>query len=238
LNKVGLAQELVDRGTEITRVEGLVSTEASTRATNDTALGGRVDKEITDRGAAVAAEAQARIDGDAAEAAARAAAISNEVVNRNNAIAVETGNRQQAITAEQTARATAISKLGFMTVAEAEGVFYPGAFPFSFGMGNQSQAGYGLSLPFKYTLLKVAINGVSTDVNPEITLKISHYPNDGSAPIDFASSVLVGKSDILSFNAPVPQAGELVVEVVSVENMTDEDAKFRMSFVFTSDEAL
>ena len=31
LNKVGLAQEIVDRASEITRVEGLLTTEASIR---------------------------------------------------------------------------------------------------------------------------------------------------------------------------------------------------------------
>ena len=125
-----------------------------------------------------------------------------------------------------------------MTVAEAEGVFYPGAFPFSFGMGNQSEAGYGLFMPFQYTLLKVGVVGVSTDLNPEITLKLTHYPIDGSPPLDIVSSVVVGKSTILSLGSSLPQAGNLVAEVVSVANMTDEDAKFRMTFVFTSDEAL
>jgi len=109
-NKVGLAQELVDRGTEITRVEGLVTSEAEARASADTTLGGRLDQEIIDRGLAVSAEATARVAGDANEASLRATAINNEVVNRNNAIAVETGNRQTAITAEQTARTEAVDK--------------------------------------------------------------------------------------------------------------------------------
>jgi len=168
----------------------------------------------------------------------RAAAIQTEVVNRNNAIAVETGNRQAADTAEATARQTAISKVGFMTVAEAEGVFAPGSFPFSFGMGNQSESGYGLFMPFKYTLKKIGVVGVSTDLNPDITLKFTHHPLDGSPPIDIVSSVIVGKGTVLTLGSSVPQAGNLVVEVVSVAGMADVDGKFRMSFVFTSDEAL
>ena len=238
LNKLGLAQELVDRGDEIVRVEGLVSTEASDRTTADNALGARVDKEITDRQAAITTEATARQAGDDNEASLRTTAIQNEVVNRNNAIAVETGNRQTAITTEQNARAADISKVGFMTVAEAEGVFAPGSFPFSFGMGNQSEAGYGLFMPFKYTLKKIGVIGVSTDLNPDITLKLTHYPLDGSPPIDIVSSVLVGKGTVLTLGSSVPQAGNLVVEVVSVAGMAAVDGKFRISFVFTSDEAL
>jgi len=168
----------------------------------------------------------------------RTTAIQNEVVNRNNAIAVETGNRQTAITAEQNARASDISKVGFMTVAEAEGVFAPGSFPFSFGMGNQSEAGYGLFMPFKYTLKKIGVVGISTDLNPEITIRLTHYPLDGTAPFDIVSSVLVGKGTVLTLGSSVPLAGNLVVEVVSVAGMADVDGKFRMSFVFTSDEAL
>jgi len=75
-------------------------------------------------------------------------------------------------------------------------------------------------------------------LNPEITVKLTHYPLDGSPPIAIVSSVLVGKGTVLNIGSSVPQAGNLVVEVVSVAGMADVDGKFRMSFVFVSDEAL
>lgn len=237
-NKVGLAQEITDRGDEITRVDGLVSTEVSDRTTADVALGGRIDQEITNRQTALTTEAQAREAADNAEAEARANAIANEVVNRNNAIAVETGNRQTAITAEATARATAISKVGFMAVGEAEGILTPGSYPFSFGMGQQSDADYGLFIPFNYTLLKVSFLCKSLDSSPKTTIKITHNPFNGSTPTELFSGT-VSKINLQSPNVASPFIpGSLVVEVVSVENMTDDDAKFRLTLVYTSNDGL
>ena len=193
-NKVGLAQELVDRGTEITRVEGLVSTETSDRTTADEALGGRIDQEIT--------------------------------------------NRQTAITEEATARATAISKVGFMVVGEAEGILTPGSYPFSFGMGQQSDADYGLFIPFTYTLMKVGFLCKSLDSSVKTTIKITHNPFDGSTPTELFSGT-VSKINLQSPNVASPSiAGSLAVEVVSVENMTDDNAKFRLSLVYTSNDPL
>ena len=237
LNTTGLAQEIVDRGTEITRMDGLVSTEVSDRTAADTALGGRIDQEISNRQTAITTEAQARVDGDTAEAEARTNAIVNEVVNRNNAIAVETANRQTAITAEATARTTAISKVGFTTVGEAEGILTPGSYPFSFGMGQQSDTDYGLFIPFNYTLLQVSFLCKSLDSAPFVNLKITHYPFDGSTPIELLSD-RVPQRYLTTINTSVSKPGCLVAEVVSVEALTDDNAKFRLMFVYASNDPL
>ena len=60
--------------------------------------------------------------------------------------------RYNAVKAEATARAQDIWKIGFISTAEAEGILEVGTYPFCFGMGNQSDLNYGLSLPFSYTL--------------------------------------------------------------------------------------
>jgi len=93
------------------------------------------------RQTAIDNEATARADGDTAEATARATAIDQEVIDRNAAILVETNNRVAAVDAETTARVSAVGKLGFMAVAEVEGVLTVGSRPFCFGMVNQSEEG-------------------------------------------------------------------------------------------------
>jgi len=69
-----------------------IDTEAATREAEDTALGGRIDKEISDREAAVAAEADAR---DKADKALQAA-IDAEATERKDADAAEAKARTDA----------------------------------------------------------------------------------------------------------------------------------------------
>ena len=130
LNRVGLVSEISTRISEINKVIGSISSEASSRSSADSSLGGRTDGEIVNRGLAISGEGASRVAGDAAEATARTAAIAIEATARtaaiaaeaslrlagdvaeagarNAAIAVETVNRQAAITAETTARQLAI----------------------------------------------------------------------------------------------------------------------------------
>jgi hypothetical protein len=239
INKDGLATELVDRQSEISRVESLVSSEASTRLANDNILDSKIDQEIADRQSAVSAEATARQLAVQAEASARQADIALEVVNRNNAIAVETTARQSAVTAEQTARQTAIEKVGFINTCEAEGILSVNSYPFSFGMGNQSEPEYGMPVPFSYTLRGVGYSCVSSDASPSISVKISHYAfGSGVETVLYPSLTLSGKHFQTKLTKPSGSAGNLVVEVLSVSGLTDDASKFRLSLVLTCDSSL
>jgi hypothetical protein len=295
LNRVGLVSEISTRVSEINKVQGLISSEASSRSSADSNLGGRIDGEIISRGFAISEEAASRIQGDLAESVARSAAIAAEATSRtaaiateaslrtagdvaeaaatNAAIAVETINRQAAVTAETTARQLAIqtestlrsaaiqveatarenavqaeataraqdiSKVGFISTAEAEGILEVGTYPFCFGMGNQSDLNYGLPLPFSYTLQSIAYTSKATTTDHSMILNIIHYPfNTLETPTVLQNSVAVsGLYTIVSIKAIAPSAGNLVVEIVSTQNLTDDNGKYRLSFILTSNDSL
>lgn len=286
LNKDGLAQEIVDRASEITRMEALnsntesttllVISQETTRATTaEAVLQTNINAEIVARQTAIAtevsnrqtafnsalgfigaeedrailaeaglqtnitAEATARAAAITTEQTTRASAIALEVVNRNNAIAVETTARETAISTEQTTRQTAIEKIGFISTAEAEGVLEVNSYPFSFGFGNQSEPKYGLPIPFAYTLRGIAYSCISTDSSPEVNIKILHYPYDDSSPVVLNSSLaLASKFSHHKVELPVSTSGNLVIQIVSVSGLTDDNSKFRLSLVLTSNESL
>ena len=91
--------------------------------------------------------------------------------------------------------------------------------------------------------MKVGIVGHTVDEGFGHTFKLNRYPSDGSTSTVLASSLPNFKSRVsgggpayynenFNINSSAIQAGNLVVEVVSVEdgeNFSDETAKFRMS---------
>jgi len=251
--------EIISRGFAI-------SGEAASRVQGDLAESvartAAIAVEATSRTAAIATEASLRTAGDAAEAAARNAAIAVETINRQAAVTAETTARQlaiqtesrlrsaaiqveatareNAVQAEATARAQDISKVGFISTAEVEGILEVGTYPFCFGMGNQSDLNFGLPLPFSYTLQSIAYTSIATTTNHSIIFNTVHYPiNTNEEPTILQNSVAVsGKYIIVSIKAVAPSAGNLVVEIVSTQNLTDDNGKYRLSFILTSNDSL
>ena len=295
LNKDGLAQEITDRASEITRVEGLLSTETAARVSDTTynetliitetsrataaeavlqtninaeatARSTAIATEVSNRTAAVnaalgligdeetraiaaeaglqtniAAEAAARAAAITTEATSRAAAIALEVVNRNNAIAVEAAARAAAITAEQTTRETAIEKLGFMPFCEAEGILIDNSYPFCLGMGSPSDVGFGMPVPFSYTLRGIAWSIHSSDTDPSISIELTHYPSDGSASMVLFSGIFSfeGKSgEYQNIEVPTYSPGNMVVKLLSSSGITDDNTRYRLSFVLTFNDSI
>ena len=240
LNRSGLVIEISTRASEISQVQASISSEASSRATADNSLGGRIDGEIVNRGLVISGEAASRIQGDAAEATARQQAIQTESTLRSTAIQAEATARANAVQAEATARAQDISKVGFISTAEAEGILEVGTYPFCFGMGNQSDLNYGLPLPFSYTLQSIAYTSKATTTDHSMILNIIHYPfNTLETPTVLQNSVAVsGLYSIVSIKKIAPSAGNLVVEIVSTQNLTDNNGKYRLSFILTSNDSL
>jgi hypothetical protein len=164
----------------------------------------------------------------------------SEISTRASAIQVEATARDNAVKAEAVARAKDIAKIGFISTAEAEGILEVGTYPFCFGMGNQSDLNYGLPLPFSYTLQSIAYTSIATTTNHSIIFNIVHYPfNTNEGPTILQNSVAVsGKYTIVSIKAVAPSAGNLVVEIVSTQNLTDDNGKYRLSFILTSNDSL
>ena len=138
------------------------------------------------------------------------------------------------------ARAKDIAKIGFISTAEAEGILEVGTYPFCFGMGNQSDLNYGLPLPFSYTLQSIAYTSKATTTNHSIIFNLIHYPfNTNESPTILQNSVAVsGLYTIVSIKKIAPPAGNLVVEIVSTQNLTDDNGKYRLSFILTSNDSL
>jgi hypothetical protein len=198
LNKDGLASEIVDRASEITRVEGLISAEVFVQNDLQTS---NLTAETTARTAAIQQEEDDRIAGDLTEAT----------------------NRQ-----------TAIEKLGYIIVGEAEGVLTANSYPFSFGFGNQSEPNYGVPIPFVYNLRAISVSCITTDTNPSFTIKFLHYTESYAIPTVLSPSLsVVGKKFSHFMDVSSPNPGDLVILVEAASGMTDDNAKFRVSMVFT-----
>ena len=223
VNKDGLEQELLDRASEITRIEGLVSSEASTRLANDNVNKSNLQTETANRITAVSDEATARASDILAEQTARASAIAQEASDRNDAIDVETS-----------ARESAINKLAFLSTCEAEGIIQADTFPFCFGNGSPSKEGFGLPIPFAYVLRKIMYQVDSTVSDSSITIQISHSNTFGeSVLLDTATFINKGT---LMVNKPSNLYGSLVIKVLSATGQTDDDARHRISLVYTSED--
>ena len=107
-------------------------------------------------------------------------------------------------------------------------------------MGNQSDLNYGLPIPFSYTLQSICYASKATTTNHSIIFNIVHRSfNRNEAPTILQNSVAVsGLYSIVSIKKIAPSAGNLIVEIVSTQNLTDNNGKYRLSFILTSNDSL
>ena len=109
-----------------------------------------------------------------------------------------------------------------------------------FWNGKSSDLNYGLPLPFSYTLQSIAYTSKATTTDHSIIFNLVHYPfNTAEGPTVLQNSVAVsGLYSIVSIKKIAPSAGNLVVEIVSTQNLTDDNGKYRLSFILTSNDSL
>ena len=246
--------EALARASDISGVNSSIATEVGTRLANDTTLQDNIDAEALARGNAdttlqanIDAEALARGNADTtlqanidAEALARGNAdttlqanIDAEALARGNADTTLQAN----IDAEALTRGLAEARMVFMNVAEAEGILTAGDYPFGYGFGSPSKAGFGVSIPFNATLTGIAVSCDSIDVNPSVQFFLENYNTSGTkvSPLNGTTdfSVLYHGSNKYFTSLNVQYVvGDISIKVVSPTNLTDADARYRITLFF------
>ena len=81
---------------------------------------------------------------------------------------------------EATNRTNADKRMTFVSIGEAEGLLIVNDYPFAFGFGSPSKAGFGLAIPFNFAIVGFAITVDSTDINRSITFSVEHYDVNGN----------------------------------------------------------
>ena len=228
--------EALARASDISGVNSSIATEVGTRLANDTTLQDNIDAEALARGNADTT-LQANID---AEALARGNAdttlqanIDAEALARGNADTTLQAN----IDAEALTRGLAEARMVFMNVAEAEGILTAGDYPFGYGFGSPSKAGFGVSIPFNATLTGIAVSCDSIDVNPSVQFFLENYNTSGTkvSPLNGTTdfSVLYHGSNKYFTSLNVQYVvGDISIKVVSPTNLTDADARYRITLFF------
>ena len=150
---------------------------------------------------------------------------------------------QANIDAEAQARSNAEARMVFMNVAEAEGILTVGDYPFGYGFGSPSKVGFGVSIPFESTLTGIAGAVDSIDVSPSVQFFLENYNTSGSKVLPLSQStdfsVLYDGSNKYLSNLGVDYtAGEICIKVVSPSNLTDADARYRITLFFQKTPAL
>jgi hypothetical protein len=135
---------------------------------------------------------------------------------------------------ESLSRSNSDMKMVFVNVGEAEGLLSVNDYPFAFGFGSVSKAGFGLAIPFNFKIVGYAATCSSTDSNRSVRFTIEHYNTSGVKTlgddeiVSLASNVL--NSSINKSYAP----GNICIKVQSVNNLLDIDARYRVALYFQS----
>jgi hypothetical protein len=126
----------------------------------------------------------------------------------------------------------------FVSVSEYEGLLEPDMYPFSFGYGSTSAAGFGLPISFKFNVLGFSLICDTPDENPEIVFQIEYYPFGSKTNPEVISTITLGTSLYVNVNdiSKTYNAGIISVKVVSTENLTYDFSKYRLALNLQSEQ--
>jgi hypothetical protein len=139
---------------------------------------------------------------------------------------------QSNIDAESLARTNADKKMTFVSVGEAEGILTVNDYPFAFGFGSPSKAGFGLAIPFNFAIVAFAITVDSTDINRSITFGLEHYDVNGNLfTPQYSVTGSLGMSNVYNtnrFTDPYPP-GNICIKIKTAQNLSDINARYRFT---------
>jgi hypothetical protein len=121
----------------------------------------------------------------------------------------------------------------FVSVGEAEGLLTVNDYPFAFGFGSPSKAGFGLAIPFNFAIVGYAITVDSTDSSRSIGFGLEHYDVNGNLFTPNLGNVSgsLGMSNVYNtnqFTDPYPP-GNICIKIKTVQGLSDINARYRFT---------
>ena len=140
---------------------------------------------------------------------------------------------QTNIDTEATNRTNADKRMTFVSVGEAEGLLTVNDYPFAFGFGSPSKAGFGLAIPFNFAIVGFALTVNSTDTSRSIGFSLEHYDVNGNLYTPQLGNVTgsLGMSNVYNtnlFTNPYPP-GNICIKIKTVQNVSDINARYRFT---------
>jgi len=171
---------------------------------------------------------------------AEALARTNADTTLQSNIDIEKGLRENAdttlqtnIDTEATNRTNADKRMTFVSVGEAEGLLTVNDYPFAFGFGSPSKAGFGLAIPFNFVIVGFAITADSSDTHRSIAFSLEHYDVNGNLFTPQLGNVTgsLGMSNVYNtnlFSVPYPP-GNICIKIKTVQGLSDINARYRFT---------
>jgi hypothetical protein len=123
---------------------------------------------------------QANIDSESATRLANDNTLQGNIDSEAATRLANDNTLQTNIDTEATNRTNADKRMTFVSVGEAEGLLTVNDYPFAFGFGSPSKAGFGLAIPFNFAIVGFAVTVDSTDTNRSIGFSLEHYDVNGN----------------------------------------------------------